>query len=158
MGSREAYKHLLIQNMIFGRKLLKQIVAETRQNWVDNFKTLLKAIKVPTLLLWFSTRQPEYRELYLSVGTLFGRFPHLVNSQMLEEIKSCADIYIQCVSSRGLPQPLVNRFSSEPVKIDPRLVRKDLGKSNWTYNFYYPSPEMHVDAFRKLVLECRKIT
>jgi hypothetical protein len=55
---------------------------------------------------------------------------------------------VECVSSRGLPQPLFSRFTGEPASIE---YRADLGGGTDRFNRYYPSPEMQVDAAEALV-------
>src|SRR6185369_151381 len=67
----DAFAELLLLN---DTSIVRKIVMETRQNWVDNYLRLLTAIKVPTILLWLSTRTPQYIENYNSVTELFGDF------------------------------------------------------------------------------------
>jgi hypothetical protein len=150
LGARAAYQNLLRRKMIFGRKDLKRIIAETRENWMFNYKSLIGKIRSPVILFWFSMREPDYRERYFHVRTLFGGFPHLVNREMLEVIKNEADEYVHCVTGRGIPQRLISRFTGKPAKVDPARPRKDLKGRLWTHNFYYPSPEMHAEAAKLL--------
>lgn len=156
LGARAAYQNLLWRKMIFGRKDLKRIIAETRENWIMNYRSLMEKIEVPIILFWFSTRHPDYREHYLHVRTLFGRFPHLVNGMMLKAIKNEVDDYVQCVTDHGVPQLLISRFRNKPTKVDPGRSRKDMRGSLWTHNFYYPSPEMHGEASELLASICEK--
>jgi hypothetical protein len=131
-------------------QLAREIVAETRENYVSAMTQLLEAIKPPKILLWFSVRSPEYQEqLKLPLERLWGEFPQLVNRAMLDQFRSRADIYVECISRRGLPQPLFDRsgnptsfkaFSSCPSKVVMR-----------TENHYYPSPQMHEDAATLLI-------
>ena len=62
------------------------------------------------------------------------------------------DEYVECISTRGLPQPLISRFTGEPVSV---MHRADLGGGGRHFNPYYPSPEMHADAFDALEEACR---
>jgi hypothetical protein len=156
MGARAAYQSLLRRKMIFGRKELKQIIAETRETWVQNYKSLIAKIDTPVVLFWFAKREPDYRERYVHVSTLLGGFPHLVSREMLETIKNEADDYAQCVTERGMPQRLMSRFTGKPAKVDPGRPRKDLRGRHWTHNFYYPSPEMHEEAAEILAPVCKK--
>jgi Domain of unknown function (DUF6473) len=142
----DAYSELLANESV---DRMKAIVEETRENWVESYSKLLAAIEVPTILLWFSQRSPEYEESYADVWGMFGKFPQLVNRSMVERIRELSDGYVECVSSRGWPQRLISRFTGEPVSID-------LG-GTWTeYDRYYPSPEMHEDAAAALMEACRK--
>ena len=138
-------------------KPVQKIVTETRNNWVNNYKQLLTKIKVPKILFWFSKREPDYRERYSSLAKLFGEFPQLVNAEMVDEIKSLCDDYVECLSDRGSPQLLIDRFTGEPTTIDLATdpERPDIS-GIWTHNTYYPSPEMQIDAANVLESACRK--
>lgn len=144
-GADDAYQQLLKQN---DEKLVKRIVAETRQNWVNNYLKLLQEIKVPKILFWFSIRSPYYQENYNHKGVqgLFGAFPQLVNSTMIKQIRKYSDDYVECISTRGRPQLMISRFTGKPAPID--MLREDLRSlyGIQKYNKYYPSPEMQIDA------------
>lgn len=155
MGARAAYQSLLRRKIIFGRKDLKRIIAETRENWIRNYWSLFERIEAPVVLFWFAKREPDYTERYIHVSTLLGGFPHLVNRDMLEAIRNGADDYVHCVTDRGIPQRLISRFTGKPAKVDPGRPRKDLEGRHWTHNFYYPSPEMHEDAAEVLAPVCK---
>jgi hypothetical protein len=142
----EAYTELLETGSI---ERIQAIVAETRENWIESYAKLFAALEVPTILLWFSQRPPEYEENYDDVWAMFGKFPQLVNRPMVERIRELSDEYVECVSSRGWPQRLFSRFTGEPVSID-------LGGMSTEYDRYYPSPEMHVDAADALIEACRR--
>ena len=73
IGADDAYKQLLKQN---NRNFVKQIIAETRHNWVQNFKELLTKIQIPKILFWFSMRRPFYIASYTSLSGLFRDFPN----------------------------------------------------------------------------------
>lgn len=148
-SATKAYRHLLKHN---DKKFVQKIVAETRQNWIDNYLKLFKAIKVPKILFWFSVRSPNYQESYQNVDKLLGEFPHLVNARMVDELKKHTDHYVQCISNRGKPQLMINRFTGEPTTVEP-LVND---KSSYLYNRYYPSPEMHIDAAKCLEKICKQ--
>jgi hypothetical protein len=149
LGAEPAYKRLLATE---SQERVEEVVAETRDNWVASYTTLFDTIQVPTILFWFSERSPDYQENYDTVWGLFGKFPHMVNRTTIERVKPLADDYAECVSSRGLPQPLFSRFTGEPVAV---MHRADLGGGWDAVNPYYPSPEMQADAFDVLVEKCR---
>lgn len=131
---------------------VRNIVQETRNQYVEDFINLLKSITVPKILIWFSKRSPNYQESYTNdVWKLFGYFPQLVNSAMVEEIKPYCDDYVECRTSKGTPQLLLNRFTRQPdsVKKNPAY-----GYSSSNYNLYYASPEMHIDAANSLIFAC----
>jgi hypothetical protein len=149
MGANAAYRRLLESGDI---QLVTSIVAETRANWVASYEELLSRIRVPTLLFWFSTREPEYTETHDRVKGLLGKFPHLVNREMAQVVRSYCDTYVHCVTDSGLPQRLTSRFTGSPVRVHRR---SDLGRGMQTVNRYYPSPEMHRHAADLLEAACR---
>jgi hypothetical protein len=60
------------------RDTVVRLVAETRRNWVKHCRELLSAIRVPTVLHWFSTITPHRSDDYRSWWKLLGPFPQLV--------------------------------------------------------------------------------
>ena len=142
MGAEPAYRELLANE---GPEHARAVVEETRANWVKSFSALLEAIEVPTVLFWFSKRSPDFEDDYSDVVSMFGEFPHLVNRAMVEQIGRSATIR-ECVSARGFPQRLFNRFTGEPASV---TYRPDW--ATWQgIRRYYPSPEMHFDAAETL--------
>ena len=150
IGAEPAYAQLLATEPL---ERVREVVEETRQNWVQSFIKLLQAIEVPAILLWFARRDLDYHERYDDVFTMFGDFPHLVNRSMVEQITPFCDDYVECVTERGFPQRLVSRFTGEPVSV---AQRSDLGYVWQGFDPYYPSPEMHVDAAEALLPVGRK--
>lgn len=135
---------------------VREVVEETRRNYLRDMIRLLGDISPPKILFWFSIRRPEYQEAYeLPVWKLWGAFPQFVNRQMVETLQEHSDDYVECVSNKGLPQPLFDK-SGKPTTITygysllkPEVVTE-------THNRYYPSPEMHEEAARLLGPVCRK--
>lgn len=130
---------------------LRQVVHEVQEGWVNANIELLSALKPPVILLWFSVREPKYRQQYGSANKTLGEFPQLVGEEMIDRVRAHADGYAECVSRRGSPQPLVSRFTGEPVTVQPANDRPDLATPAWTTNHYYPSPEMHEDAAKAIL-------
>jgi len=143
------YEDLLINHNV---DYVKQIVEETRETWVNNYKELMAQIKVPIVLFWISTRTPDYEEKYNSVYQLFGGFPQLINKEALDQIIPHAQDYVECVTGRGLPQKLTSRFGSEipVINLNGKIIEQPV-------NNYYPSPEMHEDATNALEPACKKL-
>lgn len=135
----------------------RRIVDEIRTAWVESSLQLLEKITVPVVLLWISKRPPAYTESYATAHRLFGEFPHLVTPEMLAPIRERSAAYVECITSRGSPQPLFSRFTGEPVSVNPSNDRPDLAVKPWTENGYYPSPEMHEDAAAQLEAFCRDL-
>jgi hypothetical protein len=136
-----AFKELLKSE---SEEVVRQIVVETRSNFRRYFADLLAKIEVPTILFWFSVRSPDYSEGYSSVPALFGDYPQLVDERTMAKLRPLADGYVECVSTRGLPQPLFDRFTGEPTTV--LTVPEKFGGREIPRNGYYPSPEMHEDA------------
>ncbi|ACK72623.1 hypothetical protein PCC7424_4253 [Gloeothece citriformis PCC 7424] len=148
IGADEAFKEVLAHS---NKKYIKQIVEETRTNWIESYQELLRQIKIPKILLWFSVRKPRYWEHYYNVSSLFNQFPQLINQKTVNRVKKYGDYYVECVSKRGMPQPLINRFTGQPT-----TVENNWGEI-WTENWYYPSPEMHIEAAIALEAVIKKL-
>ncbi|MDS9468936.1 DUF6473 family protein [Paracoccus sp. MBLB3053] len=179
LSADEAYRRLLEQHsldsipapaarvlrMFHAPEELRAVLRETRDNWLASYQALFAEITVPIILLWFSKRSPGLHrgkklvwwwQRYDNVHAMFGKFPQLVNSQMMRVIAPEAAHYVECVSSRGSPQRLIDRFTGEPTTINTSDDRPDF-TGVWSYNAYYPSPEMHEDAADLLEPVCRKL-
>lgn len=136
---------------------VEEIIAEMREKYLENMAELLRKILVPKILFWFSVRPPAYVEEHgRELRHLWGAPPQLINAEMVEMIKPLSDLYVECVSTRGRPHLLggVDRVTKkEPHEFInfPSSIRD--GK---VLNWYYPSPEMHVDAARALEFACRR--
>ena len=145
LPAEQAYQELLETD---GAEIARQIVEETRENYIRHFIELLNLIKVPKVLSWFSERSLCYPESYEDVRRLFGKFPQLVNGEMIERIKPFAGHYVECVSDDGMPQPLISWFTGRPAGKVKSIL---LGVNEKKYNTYYPSPGMHQAAFTTLL-------
>jgi hypothetical protein len=149
IGCDQAFAELLKTE---SRPALMAIVEETRQSWISNYRKLMSSIRTPKVLFWFSTRSPHYVESFGSLSGLFGPFPQLVNLKMMDELRHHCDRYVECVSKKGLPQLLLDRFTGERVTItDPWTSQP------WSENWYYPSPQMHEHAADVLQATCHDL-
>lgn len=149
--AERAYRWLLEKN---SREKIDEILDQTRNNYVNNMKSLLSAIGVSRILFWFSERVPDYELVYDDVRGFFGKYPQLVNDKMIEELKPFADYYVESVSSAGMPQKLINRFNGEIPRVSKTHNKEPEIRK---YNTYYPSPEMHKIATSKLLPFCRTL-
>lgn len=147
-GADEAFDHLLRTET---SAVVSRVVQETRDNWLASYRRILDGLTAPTVLFWFSSRRPEYRQASDSVSGLFGEFPQLVNADMLRALRAECDEFASCVSRRGLPQKLRDRETGEAV-----TIRDSWTSAPWELNWYYPSPEMHQDAAEALEGPCRR--
>jgi hypothetical protein len=136
------------------RPFVDEIVEETLENWAKNMIRLLGSIPIPKVLLWISTRTPAYELSYEHAAALFGAFPQLVTPGILARVRDHAEHYVECVSTRGMPQPLFSLETGGPVTVERRTLE---GGGRRTHNTYYPSPEMHEDVARALEPICRSL-
>ena len=136
------------------RSRTEPLISEIREAWVESHRRLLARLTAPVVLFWFSKRSTDYGQTYSDVAGVFGQFPQMVNTEMIDAIRPLCHSYVECISERGSPQPLKSRFTGEPVEVDPANDRADLGFGTWTHNRYYPSPEMHEDAAESLASSC----
>lgn len=131
------------------------LVAETRSRYLQSFLQLLEKITVPKVLLWFSSRSPDYQASCENLFKLLSGFPHMINRPMVEALKPHCNAYIELVSTAGLPQQLISRHTQQPVSIvrprDYQQGKIQLTNSTLTHNHYYPSPEMHQAMAQRLV-------
>lgn len=148
--SENAYRKILqTKDDIF----LSALKAETRLNYIFEMILLLKMIKVPKILFYFSERKVDYKENNADIGGYFGAFPHFINGKIIGVIKNYADEYIEAISRKGLPQPIFNKQG------EPELIwnEKDFPNVKYRYhNNYYPSPEMHEIAYHCLINTLKK--
>lgn len=144
---------------------VRRLAEESRNDWIGSYQALFSIITVPKVLFWFSARTPDYRPRYHRHRSLFGKYPHLIDAATLGRIKPFADAYVECVSERGSPQPLVSRFTGKPAAVSLQADKKPLAgggatslyRGVWRANAYYPSPEMQEDAASALEAPCRMI-
>lgn len=158
-------KNAVLKTLGLPLPAVQRLATESRQDWVESYKKLLGAIRVPKILFWFSARTPDYRQRYHRQGQLLGRYPQLIDAVTLNRVKPLADAYVECVSERGSPQPLVSRFTGKPVTVSLEADKKPLAGEKtaslyqgvWHENRYYPSPEMQEDAAKSLEAPCLEI-
>ena len=121
------------------KRVILELVSENRAIWVDQMIQLRKAIKPQCIFFWFSKRTPNYEIFFSGPHAVFGEFPQLIDEKCFKAIDEVYDGTAVCVTDRGSPQPLVNRFTNLPHILNPDFKHP-------TSNAYYPSPEMHEDA------------
>jgi hypothetical protein len=121
------------------------VVAELQRNWVDEMIAVLDRITVPKVLLWFSKRSPGKARPITGYRAASGVYPQFVDGEMVRRVAAHADHYVEVSSARGMPNRLVNRFTGQPARVILGDARRPAGEDS-----YYPSPEMHEDAFAAL--------
>ena len=154
------------------REFMENLVKETRENYVKNTIDLLKAIKPPKILLWLSTRTPEYKEIY---GLTPKQKLRKEINTFLEKLSNGKMGFLRRYSENPLDNllaafpHLVNREMIEAIKpYSDRYVEyvSKTGLPHVLKNFqgevvgkdnYYPSPEMHQQVSELLYPVCKSI-
>lgn len=131
------------------RDYMARIVAETRADFSQHFAGLLDSLGTPSILFWFAKRKPDYVTRYDDLWGMLSDFPHLIDRPTMDAIRPHASDYVECLSSRGLPQ----RLWSAETAVEGTVRESD----GFLYNRYYPSPEMHEDAAKALLGPCRRL-
>lgn len=158
------------------KEFMADLVKEIRNNYVDEMIKLLKAIQPPKVLFWFSTRTPEYKEIYgLTPSQQFSRHFRKNVSAVLEKLSNGKIGFLR----RYKESHVNNLLSDFPHFVDRETIKKIepycdryvelvskaglpqplrdfegnvVGKDN-----YYPSPEMHEQASKLLYPVCKSI-
>ena len=155
MFANEAWNKLLAER---DNSEVLSLVQETRANYVHNFVALLNKISVPKILFWFSERKPEYQEQFTRFHALSGGFPELINRGVVDKLLPHVDNYVECVTSKGRPHMLANRFTGLTAKVNhgftsvfntfPQRKTPSLhsGIDSQSVNIHYPTPCMHQDG------------
>ena len=120
-----------------------QLAREMKATWVEEMRTLLGLITVPKVLLWFSSRTPDYTPGRKSWQAMCGEFPQLIDQEMIDEVRPLADSYVEVCSQTGLPIRFKNRFVGGPG-------RCYFGGLYRGEHAYYPSDPMHQQAAEAL--------
>jgi len=172
VSSNIAWKRIVTEEM----DQAERYVAETRQSWIETSRKLVSMIKVPVIFFWYSRRQRDYIIDYDAIADqnkrrtqgkddshfvdgLTGDFPHLIDGATSWTVASMCDAYAECFSSRGMGQPLINRFTGKPCEILPSAgdTRPEWHARRIAINDYYPSAEMHEDATQALLPVVRRL-
>ncbi len=126
--------------------MLRDVVADMRNSFVEDNIQLVNKLKVPKILLYLSHHPLDYEDDYDHKFTNLNQgFPHFINRETVDRVINYFDDYVECHSSRGYPQKLISRFTGEPVT-----------NKQGEYNVSYASPEMHEDAAKLLLPVCQK--
>jgi len=159
-GEEEITEAFWLRLLAEERDIVPQLIAESRASWRQSYRKLLNQLKVPAILFFYSTK-PEDEEINYQATTrdeFYGSFPQFVDMASVREIAALCSDYAECRSSRGLPHRLISRFSGEPVAVDFGALHAFMKGEMHTVNDYYPSPEMHEDAFAALAPVLARLT
>ena len=129
------------------KSAFEKIVREMRSNFVEHYISLANKLTIPKILLYFSTRKPNYEDNFnKNYKTANMGFPHFINKSTIKKIIPYFNDYVECISAKNFPQKLINRWTDEPIN----------ESEGQPYNKYYASPQMHKDAQKILLPVCQK--
>jgi hypothetical protein len=164
MTSSEAWHRIAAEELDKADRYLNQ----TRARWVVSSRNLIIRLKVPVILFYFSRRPPDYTIDYPAIEAqlrqrnagekhsffvegLVGDFPQVIDGKSVRAVASAVSGYAECLSSRGMNQPIINRFTGLPM-VNPGLEGgPEYSYFDFSANRYYPSAEMHEDAHAALL-------
>ena len=109
-----------------------------RAAYIHDMKRIAAITAGRGVLLYFSARPSGFtpdREATNFEGWA-GRFPHHVDTQILELVTPLFSAVVTVASTAGSPEPIHDRETGEPLPIFP-------GRQKPHENFYYPSSTMH---------------
>jgi len=159
-GETEMTEAFWLRLLAEERDQVPALIAESLESWRASYRRLIEQITVPIILFYFATK-PENEQVNYQATTrdeFYGSFPQFVDMASVRDVAALCDQYVECRSSRGFPHPLVSRFTGEPVKVDFGALHSSMGEEVHAMNDYYPSPEMHEDAFAALAPVIRSLS
>jgi hypothetical protein len=138
---------------------VERYIAETRRSWIENHRSFLARVKVPTVLLWLSSRQmdPSVDLDAPTVSEFMGLFPQFIDRKSFDEVAAMCDVAIESYSDRNANHQLISRFTGKPAIVDFSVLNPEMKGVVETHNAYYPSPEMHEDAAELLLAALEKL-
>ena len=122
------------------RQEFSALLAETLENYLDQYRALFAAINVPKVLLYLG-RNPPIADLVSEDWTperLVGTHPHLVTEGVYSKLQTLCDKTVEVIGEDGSDKRLLNRFTGKYTSI----------KRSETFTISnhraYISPHMHV--------------
>lgn len=144
-------------------------VEETRRSWIETSRDLIDRLTVPVIFFWYARRKPDYEIDHAAIAAqaklrenggdgghfvdgLMNDFPHLIDGPTARAVAAMCGGYAECLSARGMGQPLVNRATGQPIgDVSFEALGAEFKQLHQTHNIYYPSAEMHEDACAALL-------
>ncbi|HEY1614810.1 MAG TPA: DUF6473 family protein [Rhizomicrobium sp.] len=149
MLALDAYKALLQK---YGRAEIAKQIADVKSNWCRSYLELIGKIRVPTILVWVSSREKNYDLSCESAEQVLGEFPHLITPAELATIESADRPLVGRTFAGNINQMLLDYTSRKPVVVFNKANFE--GRPDWSraFNVYYPTPEMHRSVARDIIL------
>lgn len=137
-----AFGHLTASERDLVRDSLESIYA---RDWVF----LMQIIAKPVVVLYMSRNSPYQARINRepkSHEQWSGEYPHFVDELFLDYLRHRGARVVVSASQRGFPFLVKNWRTDQPAPVFP-------WKTDSALNTYYPSQEMHDDAFQALIEE-----
>jgi hypothetical protein len=80
---------------------VKKLVDEMLENYISDYKYLISKIKVPIILIHFSHGLKQKPIKYTSVSGIFKGFPHIVDQEHVDQIRSMVSGYVKVEGKDG---------------------------------------------------------
>lgn len=151
-GETEITEAFWLRLLAEERDIVPGLIAESLESWRASYKRLIEQLTVPVILFYYSTKPDDETINYQATtrDEFYGSFPQFVDRNAVRDVAALCDHYAECRSSRGFPHPLLSRFTGQPAKVDFGALHSFMAGEEYSINDYYPSPEMHEDAFAAL--------
>lgn len=152
-GETEITEAFWLRLLAEEREAVPGLIAESLQSWRQSYRNLIAQLTVPVILFYFSTKPDDEVTNYDATtrDEFYGSFPQFVDMAAVRDVAALCGHYAECRSARGLPHPLISRFTGQPVAVDFGALHSFMADEQHATNDYYPSPEMHEDALAVLV-------
>lgn len=140
--AHEAYAKLL---PIISREEMESIVNESLDTYISQYQELAVQIKVPKILLWISSRKPDYKRVFTDVNKLLNSFPHFINETVYNKISSFFEHNVFVASSQFMNRPLWSESTQKEYS-----VNRSWGTIK-SYGRHYSHPYLHILASQKIL-------
>lgn len=151
-------------------------IQESRRSWIESTYRLLDLVKVPVIFFWYSRREPDYvidaaairsqidmrmagEKTSFFLDGLVGDYPQVIDADTMQAAAERCQAFVKSVGSRGMNQPLLDRFTGEPFVPFKGMETSDRPELviDYSKNAYYPSAEMHEDGAAALLPTVRRL-
>ena len=127
---------------------VQRLVTESLENHVVAFRQMVDGLNLPVLLLWMSRRTPDAFDRKgissmkpTKLTKQMNVHPQFGDRELIEQLRKYVHAVIESSTRAGLPSRATNRFTNQP----------DLWWQGRPVRSYYPSPEMHLAAYERLL-------
>jgi hypothetical protein len=121
------------------------LAQESISDYLESYRELKQRLKVPLILLWISSRSPDYTKDFSNCSRMLGSFPHLIDREVWN---SLSDIFENRVIAHS------ERFMTRPLWSQTKERKFEVTRSWGTIKCYDPSytqPYLHILAAQKLL-------